>query len=110
MKLSDFLSFDKMVTPFIIQAIFWIGVTFSVLSGLIMVGRGIGSVFRGGGTAILAILVGLLWIVLGPLMTRVYCELLMVVFKIHDHLNDIKNSLHNNPPSPSGPPGLPENS
>ncbi|WP_148434746.1 hypothetical protein [Gracilibacillus massiliensis] len=31
-------------------------------------------------------------IVVGPLVTRIYCELLIVVFKMHDALQTIKHN------------------
>lgn len=89
MEPKDFFRFDKMITPVIIQIIFWIGVSVSVLLGLGMIFSGMRSFFGGGSL----VFMGLVWLVLGPIMTRVYCELLMVVFKIHDNLADIKMSL-----------------
>ena len=93
MEPTDFFKFDKMITPVIIQVLFWIGVVASVLLGLGMVFSGMSSPFGGGS----AVFMGLVWIVLGPVMTRVYCELLIVVFKIHGSLVDIKNSLRERP-------------
>ena len=93
MEPRDFIKFDKMLTPIIIQVIFWIGVVVSVLFGLGMIFSGMRSMFGGGS----AVFMGLVWLVLGPVMTRVYCELLIVVFKIHDSLVDIKTSLRERP-------------
>ena len=74
--LAGFARFDLMVTPTIIQAIFWVG---SVALFL-------------GGTAIMRasdgrLLFGLSVAILGPLMLRVYCEVLILVFKIHERAN-----------------------
>ena len=70
-SLGDYLSFRAMVTPVLIQAIFWIGVVLVVLSGL-------GALFGG------AVLSGLGLILLGPLFIRIYCEIFIVLFKIND--------------------------
>lgn len=78
-----------MVTPVIIQILFWIGVVVSVIGGLISIVRGAGASYGGGGM----VLVGLLWIFLGPIIVRIYCELLIVIFSINDTLTDIKNQL-----------------
>ena len=72
MNFSQFTKFDKMITPSIIKILFWIGTIFSVITGLVMM-------FQGG----FAVITGLFTIVLGPIATRVYCELLIVIFKIH---------------------------
>ncbi len=89
---QKFISFDKMITPSIIKIIFWLGVAISIISGLIIIIGGIASPYGGGGEVIS----GLLFIIFGPLMTRVYCELLILLFKIHDNLCEIKDKLNEN--------------
>ena len=89
MEPKDFISFDKMLTPIIVQVIFWIGVAISILLGLGMIVKGFASSFGGG----ILVFMGLVYLVVGPILTRVYCELLIIVFKIHDNLVDIRNSL-----------------
>jgi len=80
--MNDFLHFDKMITPTIIKIIYWIGLGVSVLIGLMVLFSGRGTFFF-----------GLVLLVLGPLFTRVYCELLIVIFKIHETLANINNKL-----------------
>ncbi len=84
MAMNDFLKFKKMITPVIIQILFWIGVVGSVILGLILI-------IVGGANARW----GLMWILLGPIVTRVYCELLIVIFSINDTLTEVKNVLKN---------------
>ncbi|MFL8939030.1 DUF4282 domain-containing protein [Rossellomorea oryzaecorticis] len=83
--MDQFLNFNKMITPTIIKAIFWVGVVISVISGLIMIISGAAS----GGIQIFG---GLLTIVIDPLLTRIYCELLIVLFKMHEALQTIKEN------------------
>lgn len=87
--MEDFLSFRKMLTPIIIQVLFWIGVLATVISGLVMMTQG-GS----------NIAMGVLSIVLGPIIVRIYCELLIVIFRINDTLTEIKNSKSSQSPPP----------
>lgn len=75
--LKKAVSFDTMITPFIIKIVFWIGVIGCVVGG-------IGMFFNGAG-----FISGLLCIVLGPLAVRIYCELVMVIFKIFEALKQI---------------------
>jgi len=90
MNIQEFLtSFDKMITPTIIKIIFWIGCGLSVLAGLGAVGAGLFSPFGGG----IMVVYGLLMIVFGPLLVRVYCELIIVAFKMYEAMNDIRHSL-----------------
>ena len=87
-NISDFLSFRKMITPIIIQIIFWIGVAFSVIAGLGTIIAGIGD--YGGGLAVLG---GLATIIFGPIVVRIYCELLILFFRMNETLTDISNKL-----------------
>jgi hypothetical protein len=89
MDLRELLTFKKMITPVIIQALFWIGTGVAVITGLIEIGSGLSSSY-GGGSQVLA---GLLVLVLGPVFTRIYCELLIVLFRMHETLSQIRNSL-----------------
>ena len=88
-------SFDTMITPVIIKIVFWIGVIGCVIGG-------IGMFFNDDG-----VVGGLLCIFLGPLVVRVYCELIIVIFKIFRALKQIENNLSGNVPSySSSNPGL----
>ena len=85
----DFLKFKRMITPLIIQVLFGIGVVLCVIMGLIQVVAGLNADFGGG----LAVAMGLLFMALGPLAVRIYCEILIVVFSINDTLTDISNKM-----------------
>ncbi len=86
--MEDFLRFKKMVTPIIIQILFWIGVVTCVIAGIVGIVVGITS--RSGGTTVLK---GIGWLVLGPIGVRIYCEILIVIFSINNTLTDLKNLL-----------------
>jgi membrane associated rhomboid family serine protease len=90
-SLNEFLTFRKMITPMIIQIIFWIGVALSVIVGLFAI---ITSLSYG---APLGALIGLLYMVVGPLVIRIYCELLILFFRMNDSLNQIKTTLERRP-------------
>jgi hypothetical protein len=91
--MNDFLSFRKMITPIFIQFIFWIFVVLMVISGLV-------TMFQGG----MGILTGLLVIIIGPFVARIYCELLIIMFRIYDELVAIRTGT---PPSGHGFPVMP---
>ena len=83
--LNKFLNFDEMVSPLIIKIIYWVGVALVVLSGLGMIISGIGSRYGGG----IQVLIGLLTIVIGPFLVRIWCEIMIVIFEIHKNLVEI---------------------
>ena len=86
--MNDFLTFRRMVTPLIIQVLFWVGAGASALFGLITIVTGLSGFGSG-----YAVLVGLLLLVGGPLVVRIYCELLILAFRMNETLTDIRSSL-----------------
>jgi hypothetical protein len=86
--LMDLLMFRRMIAPTIIMIVFWLGVIFVCLGGLgnlifgVMSGRGMIIV-----TALFSTLIG---IPVGILVIRLYCELLILLFRMNETLTDIK--------------------
>ncbi len=95
MNWKDFISFRKMVTPVIIQVVFWIGVAIVLISGLVGFISGlISGIGDGSVGAVLMALFGVpIVTVLGLLLVRLYTELLIVIFRIHDSLVAIEQLL-----------------
>ena len=92
---KDFFTFRRMVTPIIIQALFWIGVAVVLITGAVMFFGGlIGGISDGSVGSILAALFGApIFVVVGLLLVRLYTELLIVIFRINDALHDIRDLL-----------------
>lgn len=83
---GKFFSFDKMITPAIIKFIFIIGIVSTTLIGIGMIISGLTSSFGGGAQ----VFTGLLILISGPVLVRINCELMIVMFKIHEALEDIR--------------------
>ncbi len=80
----EFLTFRKFIAPVVIQVIFWLGVVGVVIVGVLAIVQG----GRGyGGQAILG---GILMIVFGPIIVRLYCEIIILWFRIYETLNAIR--------------------
>jgi len=77
MELRDVLFFDKMIVPKIIQVLYWVLVVVVLLSGIV--------------TLFQSALAGLGLIIFGPLFIRIYCELMIVLFKINESLQVIRD-------------------
>jgi hypothetical protein len=81
--MRDILFFDSMLTPKIITVVYWLLLFFVVVGG-------IGSMFAGyGGMSFGSFLTGLGMIVLGVIGARIWCELLIVLFKIHENIRKL---------------------
>lgn len=72
--------FDSMLTPKIITLVYWLILLLVVISGvrLIVSGSGLVSIL-GGGVAIIG----------GAVFARIWCELMIVLFKIHENLKKV---------------------
>lgn len=71
--MREVIFFDSMLTPKIITVVYWLALVGVALSGL-------GAIFSGN------ILVGIGVIIGGAVATRIWCELLIVLFKIHENI------------------------
>ena len=80
-ELRDFLTFRRMITPLLIQALFWILSAIVMIIGVVLLIVGDGPGQR---------IAGFLMIFLGPLAVRVYLEIFMVAFRINETLTDIR--------------------
>src|SRR5690242_360612 len=77
-RMDDFLSFRRMITPVLLQVMFVVASALAIAAGVALVALP-GKHHRSSD-----VLAGLALIVLGPLVVRLYCELLIVVFRINE--------------------------
>lgn len=111
----DLLTFRLMITPVLIQVVFWIGTLLCVGQGLLLVassfnGRADGPRLERGwddddrplnnvqkqkantpGWKFLVFASGVATMTFGPLVVRLYCELLIIIFKIHGELKTMND-------------------
>jgi len=95
MNLKSFLSFDKMITPVIIKILFYVLLAAAAIGGVVTFFGGIVSAFtqENFGLALGGLIGGPLVFLLGVLVARIYCELLILAFQIQENLVEIKNLL-----------------
>ena len=79
--MGDFLKFETMMTPFVIQVIFWIAVVILVILGILQIIQGDSAIWT-----------GLATIIVGPILARIYCEIIIIFFRINDHLRAIQHN------------------
>jgi hypothetical protein len=82
--MRDLFFFDKMVTPKLITIIYWLLLVLSVFIGL-------GVMFGNGGFSFGNLLLGIFSFVGSVVVSRVWCELLILMFKMNEALQDIRN-------------------
>ena len=76
--MKDFFLFRRMLIPYLVQVVFWLGV-------LACIGLGISDFFSGD------IIRGLGTLIIGPILVRMACEYVVVLFRINDTLTEIKH-------------------
>jgi hypothetical protein len=74
-----------MITPIIIQIVFWIGATLFFIGGIATIAI---SYDRGAGE----IVGGIIFMILGPLWVRIWCEVIILFFRMNETLTEIKNN------------------
>ena len=75
--MRNLFSFDTLITPTFIHFVYWLGIAVAALTGVTTILSG-------------SLVKGLLIMVAGPIVVRVGCEVLIVLFHINDHLAAIR--------------------
>ena len=73
--------FNSMLTPKLVTGLYWFLLLIALVSGL-------GTIFGGHG----GVFMGLLIILGGSIAARIWCELMIVIFKINENLQVLKDS------------------
>jgi hypothetical protein len=74
--MGEYLSFKKLITPLLIQILFWGAV----------IGNTIESLFYSHG-----FFEAIFYLIIGPVLIRIFCEGLIVVFEINNTLTEIRD-------------------
>lgn len=83
--MSDIFNFDKMLTPKIITFVYWLLLTAAIIGG-------ISSMFGGfEGFTIGKFFTGLIYAAAGAIGARIWCELLIVLFKMNEALQELRS-------------------
>ena len=83
--MKEILHFDSMLTPKLITFIYWILLVASIFGGLTTMFSDFG------GISFSSFLMGIVYAVLGMIFARIWCELLIVLFKMNEALQTLKN-------------------
>lgn len=100
-SLVDYLVFRRMVTPAIITVVFYLGAGLILLSGLVYGIISLIALFGSRGTALvglLGLLVAALSTIICVVMWRVFCEVLISIFRILDNVREINLQLKTKDP------------
>ena len=124
--MSDYLTFRRMITPLIIQIVFWLGFAGCLVMGTILIVKNVPLIDKqaktapadagsssGDGDGTLAktrppaplsqVILGVFLILVGPVVVRIACEIIILIFRINETLTDLKDILELNRDRPGSP-------
>ena len=81
---KDLLFFEKMITPMVVTYLYWLGILGSFISGLIIIFTD----FSFG-----SLLSGIIFFIFGVICSRVFYELVIILFKIHEKLTVVADNV-----------------
>jgi hypothetical protein len=74
--MKEFLNYKYMITPGILKILSYVGMVIAVIAGLV--------------TAFTAdLLTGIGMTILGPVVVRIYAEVMLILFEIHNELKSL---------------------
>lgn len=88
--MRDLLHFDSMITPKIITFIYWLLLAASAVAGLVLLSKGFGVMEYSGFAGFGMVVAAPMLIALMALLARIYCEIMIVLFKINEALQDMR--------------------
>jgi len=89
----DFILFKSMVAPWVLIILFYIVLLLVIIAGVVFIIIGIIALGNDGPVGLIPMLLGVLTLVLGPIALRIYVEFVIIVFRIHDVLTEIRDKL-----------------
>lgn len=84
---GDFLMFRKLVTPWVIIIFFWIGLLGCLVASILSLVNGMRY------NVIFGIAMFLFYLIIAPIIWRVYCEVFIVIFRAYEELRNIRDEL-----------------
>ena len=87
---NDLLQWDRFITPTVIRIFYWMAVGLIVLSGLSFLFSAFGMMAINFFAGFFLLIASILYVCAGVVFVRIVCELVMVIFRINDHLGAIR--------------------
>ncbi len=89
--LQDLFQWDRFITPTLIKTFYWLAIGLVLLMGLSGIFSGLAVMAASPFGGFVMILVSLAGILLGVVFARIAAELVLIVFRINEHLGAIRH-------------------
>lgn len=87
---NDLLQWDRFITPTVIRIFYWMAVGLTVLTGLSFIFTALSMMAVNFFAGFFMLIASILYVCAGIIFVRIVCELVMVVFRINEHLGAIR--------------------
>lgn len=91
MDFAELLQWDRFITPSIIRVFYWLCLAMVALAGLSLILTSFAMMAINVLGGLLMLVASMLFILAGIIFVRILCELVMVIFRINEHLGAIRD-------------------
>jgi hypothetical protein len=88
---SELLQWDRFITPSIIRVFYWLCLVMVSLAGLSLILTSFCMMAINFFAGLLMLVASMVFILAGIIFVRILCELVMVIFRINEHLGAIRD-------------------
>ena len=91
MNVNDLFQWDRFITPTVIRIFYWMALGLIVLSGLSLLFSALGMMALNFFAGFFLLIASILYVCAGVVFVRIVCELVMVIFRINEHLGALRS-------------------
>jgi hypothetical protein len=91
MDFAELLQWDRFITPSVIRVFYWLCLALVSLTGLSLILTALGMMAINLIAGLLLLAGAMVFTLAGILFVRILCELVMVIFRINEHLGAIRD-------------------
>jgi hypothetical protein len=91
LSFSDLFQWDRFITPTIIKTFYWLVIALICLFGLSGIFSGLSAMAISPFGGFLIVLSSIASVVVGVIFSRIIAELILIVFRINEHLGAIRD-------------------
>jgi len=93
-EFRDLFQWDRFITPTIIKAFYWLVIVLVILFGIAGIFSGLAAMAISPFGGFIELLSSIAGVIVGIIFSRIAAELILIVFRINEHLGAIRNQGH----------------
>lgn len=91
LRFEDLLQWDRFITPTIIKTFYWLVIALVVLGGISGIFTGLLQMAISPFGGFITVLMAIAGVIAGVIFCRIVAELILIVFRINEHLGAIRD-------------------